>query len=208
MEQRLDATYLQPGLIHRAAAVGFCAISIGVGIFLATWGISFLWHPAEDPRIDALVSHLETLKEKVANGFDALGQKLGGLDAMTVKLDSLSQSVAGLDHHVGTLELKTASPLTGPGGSGKTPDGDIIKTMVTVFSEVDHEGGRVTTGWRYNDGASANGKPILQYCYYEVANLDGARTRIDMAYDRKGLNFYHVPQPEEALRKCRWWTGS
>jgi hypothetical protein len=80
--------------------------------------------------------------------------------------------------------------------------------MVTVFSDVDHEGGRVTTGWKYKDGASANGKPILQYCYYDVTNLDGTSTRIDMAHDGRRLNFFNVQRPEEALRKCHWWTGS
>jgi hypothetical protein len=43
MEQRLDATYLRPGPFERAAAIGFCAVAIGAGIFLAAWGISFLW---------------------------------------------------------------------------------------------------------------------------------------------------------------------
>jgi len=43
MEQRLDATYLRSGPFERAAAVGFCAVAIGTGIFLAAWGISFLW---------------------------------------------------------------------------------------------------------------------------------------------------------------------
>jgi hypothetical protein len=35
MEQRLDATFLRPGLIHRGSAVGFGAAGIGAGIFLA-----------------------------------------------------------------------------------------------------------------------------------------------------------------------------
>jgi hypothetical protein len=43
MEHRLDATYLRPGLTERAAALGLGAVGIGTGIFLATWGISFLW---------------------------------------------------------------------------------------------------------------------------------------------------------------------
>jgi hypothetical protein len=43
MEQRLDATYLRPGLTERTIAVGICAACVGTGIFLAAWGISFLW---------------------------------------------------------------------------------------------------------------------------------------------------------------------
>jgi hypothetical protein len=43
MEQTLDATYLRPGLVERAMAVGLFAAGIGMGILLATWGISFLW---------------------------------------------------------------------------------------------------------------------------------------------------------------------
>src|SRR6516162_7131203 len=43
MEQRLDATYLRPGLSERTIALGICAACVGTGIFLAAWGISFLW---------------------------------------------------------------------------------------------------------------------------------------------------------------------
>jgi hypothetical protein len=40
MEQRLDATYLRAGLTERSTAVGICAAGLGMGIFLAAWGIS------------------------------------------------------------------------------------------------------------------------------------------------------------------------
>src|SRR5262245_62019170 len=43
MEQRLDATYLRPGPVARSAAIGLATAGIGVGVLLATWGISFLW---------------------------------------------------------------------------------------------------------------------------------------------------------------------
>jgi hypothetical protein len=42
MEQQLNATYLRPGVIERAAALGIAAAGIGTGVLLA-WGISFLW---------------------------------------------------------------------------------------------------------------------------------------------------------------------
>ena len=44
MEQRLDVTYLRPGLVERSVAIGICAAGLGIGILLAAWGISFLWH--------------------------------------------------------------------------------------------------------------------------------------------------------------------
>ena len=43
MEQRLDATYLRPGLVERTTAIGIGAVCIGTGVLLAAWGISFLW---------------------------------------------------------------------------------------------------------------------------------------------------------------------
>jgi hypothetical protein len=209
METQLDATYLRPRPVHRAAAVGFGAIGIGIGVFLAAWGISFLWHPAQDHRIEALTAQLETLSRKVTDGFDAVPQKLSGLDTIIAKLESLSQNVEGLDRHVGALDLKTAPPVYGGStGGGKTPDGDIIKTEVTVFSNVDHAPGSVITGWRYNDGASANSKPMQQFCYYTTPSLDGTSTRTDLAYDGNRIYFSGVPRAEDAVRKCHWWAGS
>ena len=205
MEQRLDATLLQPGPIRRAAAVGFGAVGIGAGIFLAAWGLSFLRQPARDHRIDALVSQFETLNQKATDGFDGFGKQITDrLGTLTMKLETLSQKVQDLDRHVGTLKV----PPPVYGGAGKTPDGDIIKKEVTVFFNVDHEPGRVTTGWRYNDGASANSKPLSQYCYYVVSNVDGTSTKADLALDGNRINFSGVPRAEEAVRKCHWWTGS
>jgi hypothetical protein len=43
MEQQLNATYLSPEPIERAAAIGIGAVAIGIGILLSAWGISFLW---------------------------------------------------------------------------------------------------------------------------------------------------------------------
>jgi hypothetical protein len=43
MEQRLDATYIKRDLVDRAAATAFVAAGLGVGIFLAAWGVSLVW---------------------------------------------------------------------------------------------------------------------------------------------------------------------
>ena len=43
MEQRLDATYLRHGSFDRAAATALAAAGLGLGIFLAAWGVSSLW---------------------------------------------------------------------------------------------------------------------------------------------------------------------
>jgi hypothetical protein len=200
MEQRLDASFLRPGLIHRAAAVGFGAVGIGAGIFLAAWGLSFLWHPAQDHRIDALVSQLETLNQKATDGFQKITDRL---ETLTRKLATLRQNVEDLDRHVGTLKVPPPVIV-----GGKTPDGDIIKSEVHVFFNVDHQPGRVVTGWKYNDGASANSKPLSQFCYYEASNLDGTSTKTNLAFNGIRIYFSGVPQTEEAVRKCHWWTGS
>src|SRR4051812_367981 len=43
MEQRLDATYLRPGLFERCAALGIAAFGIGISVLLAAWGVSLIW---------------------------------------------------------------------------------------------------------------------------------------------------------------------
>jgi len=61
---------------------------------------------------------------------------------------------------------------------GHTPDGAIIRREVTVFSDVEHYGGNVMTGWRYKDGAS-NGPPEYQFCYWITQSHSGQDTRIE-----------------------------
>ena len=56
METQLDHTYLRPGIISRAAAVGPGAVGVGTGVLLACWGLSFFFH-YNDPvvkKLDAL----------------------------------------------------------------------------------------------------------------------------------------------------------
>jgi hypothetical protein len=105
-----------------------------------------------------------------------------------------------------------ADPVTRPNGfsrrTGIRTDpktGEVIKRQVTVFSNVRHGPGTVTTGWTYRDGGG--GAPFSQYCYYEASNIDNSRTRVDIASNRVTLpiNTGMVPDLREALAKCQWW---
>jgi hypothetical protein len=53
----------------------------------------------------------------------------------------------------------------------------VIEKEVTVFYTVKHEGGDVVTGWRYPDGASADHRPMDQYCYWNSEHLGGTTTQ-------------------------------
>jgi len=88
----------------------------------------------------------------------------------------------------------------------KSSTSEIIRRQVTVFSNVKHLGGTITTGWIYRDGASQ--APTKQYCYYSAINADLSSIRVDIASDRKPLlnvSTSHVPELEKALTKCQWW---
>ena len=178
MEQRLDATYLRPGLTERSAALGIGAIGIGVGIFLAPWGISFLWR--------------YTLPEiRIANPEIRLAQP----EPLKIEPGQI------------TVKVEQQPPATsGVGGNTKTPTGDVIRREVTVFSTVEHGPGHVTTGWKYRDGTG--GVPLSQYCYYAAHNIDSSSTKIDIAADGARLpniSASLVPELEGALAKCQWW---
>jgi hypothetical protein len=213
METRLDHTYLRPGIISRAAAVGLAALGIGAGIFLAAWGLSFLWYPAQDKRIDALVSQLETMNQKMADAFDDLKQKISqNIEAMHRQNTALSQNITDLDRHVGKIELKVNSPnppiIVGDTGRKTDNRGNVIEKEVTVFHTVKHEGGDVVTGWRYPDGASADQRPMNQYCYWNSDLLGGTTSQamIHIAVNSTRLPNIGagVPRLEEALQKCSW----
>ena len=81
----------------------------------------------------------------------------------------------------------------------------MIKRHVTVFSNVKHGPGTVTTGWIYRDGGG--GVPLSQYCYYDASNIDNSRTRVDIASNRVPLpiNTGLVRDLGDALYKCQWW---
>lgn len=81
----------------------------------------------------------------------------------------------------------------------------VIRCEVTVFWNVEHGQGIVTTGWNYKDGSG--GQPVGQYCYYALLNGDRSSTRVDISSD--GTRFPQisafVPDLEGALAKCLWW---
>jgi hypothetical protein len=177
MEQRLDATYLRSGPFERAAALGFCAVAIGAGILLAAWGVSLLWRYTP-PEI--------TVKQDKPFTIEQPGPLKIDPPELTIKPEqSPAGSTKGID------------------GETKTTTGDVIKRRVTVFWSVSHGSGRVVTGWSYPDGRG--GVPVVEYCYYYAAQIDGSFKRIDVARNRipssvTGL----VPDLQGALARCQW----
>jgi hypothetical protein len=220
METQLDHTYLRPGIISRAAAVGLAAIGLGLGVLLACWGASFFWH-IDDAVVrrldaigkqtaglsDALRDQLRALSLKTTESLDALGRKI---DALGSKIDALGEKIDVLGNRVDVIDQRVlvSKPFLGGGQPEKTPDGDIIRREVTVFNTVSHADGVVTTGWVYKDGASG-GRPMSQFCYY-TSGKDGAWLKIDLGSNGQRLfneNVTKVPQLEEAIAKCQWWTS-
>jgi hypothetical protein len=192
--ERLDATYLRSGLTERAIAAAICAAGLGTGIFLAAWGISFLWRYTP-PEIAVRVANPEVhivqdspLKVTQDKPFDVAQSEPFKIDTpkVIIRVDESPRSVDN-----GTrIDPKT---------------GEVIKREVTVFSNVRHGPGTVTTGWIYRDGRGGN--PFSQYCYYDAPNIDNSRTRVDIASNRVPLpiNTGLVPDQREALAKCQWW---
>jgi hypothetical protein len=191
MEQQLNATYLRPGLIQRAAAVGIAAAGIGTGVLLAAWGISFLWRYTP-PEIAVRVANPEI--------------RVTQDKPLTVA----SPPPIKIDPDVPTLKIERSSPLPGNGlgTDRKTSEDDVIRRDVTVFSTVKHATGQVTTGWNYRDGTG--GIPVRQYCYYSAPKLDYSSTRVDIAFNGDPLpniSASLVPELQGALAKCQWWQG-
>jgi hypothetical protein len=183
MEQRLDATYLRSGPFERASAIGIAAVAIGTGILLATWGISFLWQHTPSHEAREIVIRQE-------KPFEIAPPPLLKIDPDTPP-----------------LKIEQPAPLPRE-RDAKTPEGDVIKREVTVFSTVKHGVGYVTTGWNYRNGSG--GVPVSQFCYYAASNIDSSTTKIDIASDGARLfnaSLSLVPELEEALAKCQWWQG-
>jgi hypothetical protein len=138
---------------------------------------------------------------------DDLRHEAGKIDArITAHLASIEGSLNELKHR----------PIISdnPDHRGKTINGNVITSEVTVFHTVPHDNGSIYTGWRYPDGASADQPPIGQYCYWESAPLGGASSgasvRINLA--NNGVRLPNiadgVPLLEDALKRCVWWNGS
>jgi hypothetical protein len=178
MEQRLDPTYLRPGLTERAAALGIGVVLIGTGIFLAAWGISFLWkYTPPEIRIanpEVIVSQPTPFKVEQDKPF---------------KVEQDKPFIA---------------PPELPNSDRK--ESNAIKREVTVFWSVTHGLGEVVTGWKYADGRGGN--PVHQYCYYSAPNADHSSRRVDIASNRiPSPNINGVPDLEGALAKCQWGRG-
>src|SRR5262249_31150032 len=124
MEQRLDASYLHPGPIERAAAIGIIAVGTGTTVLLATWGISLLWRYT--PSVVRIANPEVIITQKAPLEFASLGP---------LKIDP---------ENLGKWR----------GGDAKTRTGDVIGGEVRVFSSVKHGPGSVVTGWNYKDGSS------------------------------------------------------
>jgi hypothetical protein len=198
MEQRLDATYLQHGPIERAIAAALVAAGLGVGIFLAAWGVSLLWRYTP-PEIAVRVANPE-----VHIAQDA---------PLVVKQDTPFALTAPnpLKIEQGQLTVKVEQPPNLPmsdrlGSNSQTVAGDVIKRAVTFFSHVQYGQGSVVTGWNYKDGRG--GTPVSQFCYYTARNPDESSKRVDLATDGvriARISMDLVPDVETALSKCQWW---
>jgi hypothetical protein len=132
------------------------AASLGVGVFLAAWGVSLLWRYTP-PEITV----------RVANPEVHIAQEA----PLVVKQDTPFVLAASepLKIEQGHLTVKVEQPASLPmndrlGLSSQTAAGDVIKREVTIFSQVQHDTGRVVTGWNYKDGRG--GTPVSQFCYY------------------------------------------
>jgi hypothetical protein len=197
MEQQLDSTYLRPGVVERAAAVGIAAVGIGTGILLAAWGVSFLWRYAP-PEIAVRIANPELRVIQEA--------------PLTVTQDKpfviAQPEPLKIDTGKVTIKVEQPSSISREANDIKAATGEVIRREVTVFSNVKHGPGKVVTGWNYKDGS--DGVPLGQYCYYTVPGVDHSQRRVDIASN--GVRLPHassalVPDLEEALAKCQWWQG-
>jgi hypothetical protein len=211
-ETVLDHTYLRPGIVTRAGAIGLAAIGIGAGVLFACYGASFFFN-TNSKRLDALTAKVEEI-----------AQRPDRTDEVITKLDDLRREAGkiggGITAHLASIEgsLKELKqrPIISDSQDrrGKTINGNVIMTEVTVFHQVSHDNGSVYTGWDYPDGASANQPPISQYCRWSSGPLgrtsSGAWVTINLA--KNGMRLPDiadgVPRLEEALKKCVWWNGS
>jgi hypothetical protein len=197
MEQQLDTTYLRPGIFERGAALGLAALGIGMGVLLGAWGISLLWHYTP-PEMSMRISNpeLHVTQDKPFK----VEQDKPFVIAPPEPLKIEKPIING--------DQPPASVIDENGIGAKTATGDVIRREVTVFWNVQHGSGNVTTGWNYKDGSGRT--PIRQYCYYAVPNGDGSETRVDIASDSIPLpqiTASLVPDLEGALAKCQWWPA-
>jgi hypothetical protein len=197
MEQRLEATYLRPGLVERTTAIGIGAVCIGTGILLAAWGISFLWRYTP-PEIAVRVANPELHVSQDSPLKVSQDKPFVVVQSEPLKIDP-AKVIVRVDEPPRSIDKGVST-------DSKTAAGDVIRREVTVFSNVEHGPGTVVTGWNYRDGSG--GVPIQQFCYYTAPNVDHSSNRVDIASNRvrsPNLDAGLVPDLEEALTKCQWW---
>jgi hypothetical protein len=191
MEQQFDGSYLRAGLIERATAVGIASVSIGTGVLLAAWGVSFLWRytPPE------IAVHIANPEVHIAQS-----------GPLTVTQDKPFTIAPPEPLKIDPADL--AGRVEQIRRDAKTAGGDVISREVTVFSNVNHGPGLVVTGWSYKDGSGR--EPVRQYCYYLTPKPDGSSTRVDIGSNgvrASNIAAGLVPDLEGALAKCQWWQG-
>jgi hypothetical protein len=208
METVLDPTYLRPGIVTRGTVIGLVALAVGAGVFLACFGLSYLWH--SDKK---LLEHLDAINAKL----ETIANRPDRIDEVIKKIDDLGSGIAfvgeGFDKRLVAIEKKVAPIITGgPPVPSHDNHGNVIIREVTVFWNTEHEGGNVVTGWRYPDGASANQAPTSQYCYWSSGSLGGTSAEATIHIATNGVRLVNiangVPQLNEAFQKCRWWSGA
>jgi hypothetical protein len=179
MEQRLDATYLRQSSVDRAAAAALVSAGLGVGIFLAAWGISFLWRytPPE------MAVHIANPKIHVVQD-----------RPLAVTQDK-------------PFVVAPPDPLKIEQGQ-VTAAGDVIKREVTVFSQVQHGPGIVVTGWNYKDGSGGMPVTQFCYYTARNPDRSSKRVDLaDDGTRRPQISVDLVPDLEGALSKCQWWRA-
>jgi len=176
MEQRLDASYLHPGPVERAAAIGIIAVGTGTAVLLAAWGISLLWRYT--PPVVRIADPEVIITQKAPFQFAPLGP---------LKIDP---------EDLGKL----------PRGDAKTTTGDVISREVTVFSGVKRGAGSVVAGWNYKEGSSGVPIGQYCYYTAANPDRSSTRIDIASNRDpAPNMRAALVPELEGALAKCQWW---
>jgi hypothetical protein len=129
-ETLLDHTYLQPGIVTRAGAVGLAAIGIGAGLFLVCWGASLFFH-TNSSRLDVLTANVEKLVQRpdrtdeIVAKLDDLRREAGKFGGgITARLASIEGGIEAVRHR---------PIIPGNPGNHEKATGSVIKREVTVF---------------------------------------------------------------------------
>jgi hypothetical protein len=219
---------VKEGSMLRAAGIAIIAAGVGLGILLACWGASFFFNPDDGAvlkRLDVLTEKVEELAQRPDRTDEVvakLDDEAGKIGEITAKLDSLNREAGKIGGNITTRlasiegsleELKHRPIIAGnPSDHEKTVNGNVITREVTVFREVPHDNGRVITGWKYPDGASADQRPTSQYCYWKSEPVGGTTSSAIIYIANDGVRLQNigagVPRLEDALKECVWWNGS